>query len=129
MKLSWITPKPTKSFIPKLRRQASQRVIDIATAVWQGAVDRTPTRSGELRASWNLTPGRPSFESVGNPDSAPDVTTALPKPVAPVLKPTVLLQAKYFISNGKSYARYVEFGSSSISPHLMLTRSVRAVEL
>jgi len=130
MNITWATPKPTRSFIPKLRRAASQRTINIALTVWKGAVDRTPVASGELRASWTLSAGRPDFTTVGEAGSAAsDTSGALPKPSPPTLKPTILSQAKYFIANGKDYASIVEFGSTTIRPHLMLTRSVQAVDV
>jgi len=130
MKVSWTTPKPSKLFIPLLRRKAAKKTLRIAEAVWQGVVDRTPVASGELRASWNLSLGAPSYETVGSPDSAPSGSgVSLPRPEMPQLQVPVLREAKYFVSNGKGYAGYVEYGSSTRPPALMLTRAVKAVDL
>jgi len=108
---------------------ASQRAIDIATQVFEGAVDRTRVNSGELRASWNLSKGFPSFVVVGKADSSPGNTgTVLPKPTAPVFTPTIFGQ-KYFVTNGKTYAVFEEFGTATQTPQLMLTRAVQAVDL
>jgi len=125
MSLSWKSPKPSFSFIPKVRRAAAQHALDLAEAVWQGAVDRTPVRSGELRASWTLSKGKPIFATVGNRST----NSVLPPPSMPKLKATVLGSAKFFVSNGKSYGPHVEYGSSTIMPHLMLTRAIQSVDI
>lgn len=128
MRLFWKTTKPTASFIPKLKVKASKIASDIALQVWNGAVDRTPVASGELRASWNLSVGRPNFTTVGNKNSSPGVgVSALPRPVTPALVKVPLNKARYFIANGKSYANNVEHGSNTIRPHLMLTRAVQSI--
>ncbi len=130
MNITWSTPKPSTSFIPKLRKEAAQKSLDIAIQIWKGAVNRTPVASGELRASWNLSTNVPNFTTVGDSNSSPGRTDSiLPKPTVQKIVPGPLGSTRYFISNGKSYARKVEFGTRSISPHLMLTRAVRAVDL
>jgi len=128
MKISWVTPKPAFSFIPKVRKAASQKALDMATAIWQGTVDRTPVGSGELRASWNLSRGRPDFSVVGEKDSSPGPgLVAVAKPTAPNLTAGVLSSARYYVANGKLYAKHVELGSASIRPHLMMTRAIQAI--
>ncbi len=127
MRLTWVTPPPTKRFIPRLRMQASKYALDIAKAVWQGAVDRTPVASGELRASWNLSFGAPNYSTVGDATSSPGRSVApLPPPSMPNLKPVPLRNAKYYVSNGKEYSGYVEYGTVTIPPQMMLDRAVKA---
>jgi hypothetical protein len=127
MSLTWLTSKPTLSFIPKVRREAAQRALNIAENVWQGAVDRTPVASGELRASWNLSRGKVNYSTVGLVDSSPSITgSSLPPPQMPKLSAGSLGSAVYHVSNGKRYAPHVEFGSATITPRLMLTRSIQA---
>lgn len=129
MKLVWKTPKPTFSFIPKLRLAVSQHALDLALQVWNGAVDRTPTLSGELRASWNVSKGSPNYKVVGLPRSSPGPSLSpLPRPTAPALVAGSLRSAKYFVTNGKSYAGHVELGSVTVPPHLMLTRAIQAID-
>lgn len=127
-RLSWASAKPSFSFIPKLRKEAAQFTLDIAVAVWNGAVDRTPVQSGELRASWNISPGKPSFAVVGASDSAAAAISPLPRPSLPMLKVGSLRRPKFFVSNGKTYASYVEFGSATNVPRLMLTRAIMSVD-
>lgn len=128
--VNWVTSKPTLSFIPFLKKRASKRALEIAQQVWQGAVDRTPVGSGELRASWNLTAGQPSFHTVGEKNSSPgSASGTVPLPAMPKITPLPLRTARYFVSNGKGYAGHVEFGSISIQPHLMLARAVQAVDV
>jgi len=126
--ISWATAKPSFSFIPKLRKEAAQFTLDIAVAVWEGAVDRTPVHSGELRASWNISPGKPSYEVHGLPDRAADSISPLPKPGLPLLKVGSLRRPKFFVSNGKTYASLVEYGSATNVPRLMLTRAIMSVD-
>lgn len=121
--LSWKSPKPSFSFVPKVRKAVSQRALDIAEAVWVGAVHRTPVRTGELRASWNLSKSKPIYvhvESTGG---------MLPPPSMPKLVATALSSAKYYVTNGAPHAKHVEFGSTTILPHLMMTRAVQSVDL
>lgn len=127
MKVSWVTPKPSFSFIPRVRKAASQKALDLATTIWQGTVDRTPVGSGELRASWNLSRGSPDYSVVGEKDSSPGPgAVVVASPTAPNLKAGVLSSARYYVSNGKTYAIHVELGSSSIKPALMMTRAIQA---
>lgn len=128
-RISWSTAKPSFSFIPKLRKEAAQLTLDIAIQVWNGAVDRTPVQSGELRASWNISPGKPSFAVFGLPDSAAARISPLPKPGLPLLKVGSLRRPKFFVSNGKTYGPYVENGSATNVPQLMLTRAIMSVGL
>ena len=127
--LTWIGPKPTQSFIPKIRSAASKRALDIAKAVWIGVVDRTPAMSGELRASWNLSAKRPNYTTVGPSDSASQLATPLPKPSLPNISPSILSNARYYVTNGKTYVKPVEYGSPTTVPALMLTRAVQSIEL
>lgn len=127
--ITWIGPKPTRSFIPKVRLAASRHALNIAKAVWVGVVDRTHVDSGELRASWNLSARKPNYTTVGPSDSATLLATPLPKPTLPIIRPTILRNARYYVTNGKTYARSEEFGSPTNTPVLMLTRAVQSVEL
>ena len=128
--ITWYTAKPTKSFIPFLKTKAAKKSLDVAKAIWKGAVDRTPVGSGELRASWNLSVGSPSYKVVGSTDSSPGPSAAtIPSPSMPNIRVPNIGQAKFYVTNGKSYARYVEYGSKTITPRLMLTRAVMSVGL
>ena len=130
MKLQWVTPVPSKSFIPKLRKRTSEKTLELAQAVWTGVVERTPVGSGELRASWNLSLGAPNYQTVGAVDSSPGPSGApLPPPTLPNIQAANLRNARYFVANGKTYAGYVEFGSPTTAPSLMLERAVRSVDL
>lgn len=127
-KLFWVSPKPTKSFIPKVRRQAAQRALDIAEAIWIGVVDRTPAVSGELRASWNLSRGKPDLSVVGKINGSPASGSPLASPTMPKLKAGALTSAKFYVTNGKSYGPLVEFGSPTNIPRLMFTQAIRSIE-
>jgi len=124
VKITWRTPKPSFSFIPKVRRNVAQRALNIAQLVWQGTVDRTPVASGELRASWTLSKGRPNFIDISGSSVG-----ILPAPSMPIIPITTLGSAKFFISNGKSYVGHVEYGSPTNTPRLMLTRAIQAIDL
>lgn len=126
MRLVWTTPKPTDSFIPKLKKAVSQLALDKAMNIWLGVVDRTLVDSGELRASWNLSVGKPDFTTVGEAHSSPgSAGGTLPKPSRPKLQAVPLINARYFVANGKTYGPHVEFGTQSIRPQLMLTRAIQ----
>lgn len=129
MRLTWTNGTPVARFIPFLRNRASVKTLNVAKAVWQGAVDRSPVASGELRASWNLSVGAPNYETVGDSNRSPGkLSVPLPPPTLPSIQPLPLKNAKYFVANGKEYASFVEYGTVSISPQLMLSRSVAAVK-
>jgi len=127
MSIKWVSVPPLRGFMPRLRRETAQKALSIAEAVWKGAVDRTPVASGELRASWNLSQGKPDFTTVGGVEGPDKFSVPLPPPVMPKLKAGVLSSAKYFVSNGKKYAGYVEYGSPTTRPVLMLARAIEAV--
>ena len=127
MKIEWVTPKPTRSFIPKLKKRASEKTLELAKAVWLGAVERSPVASGEFRASWNISQGVPNYNTVGSPDSSPGSSGAsLPPPTMPNIEVAPLRNARYFVSNGKEYAGYIEYGSITLPPRLVLQRSIEA---
>ena len=125
MSLKWKSPKPSFSFIPRVRRDVAQHTLNIAQEVWQGAVDRTDVDTGDLRASWNLSQGRPNLATVSGGISG----SPLPAPTMLNLAVTALSKAKFFVSNGKHYVVHVEYGSPTITPRLMLTRAIQAVDL
>lgn len=131
MNVTWSYNPPNRHFLPKLRRQASKKALDIALNIWENAVSFSPVASGELRASWDVSRGSPSYLVVGKADSSPGKLGApLPPPPPPNVTPSAsLFQSKYYITNGKTYAGYVEYGSATIPPQLMLTRAVRAAKL
>lgn len=125
MRVYWATSRPTASFIPFLKRRVVKKALDVATRVWDLAVDLTPVRSGELRASWNLTQGSPSYDVVGLPDSASDFGSPMPRPAKPNLPDVDLSDAVFYVTNGKKYAPYVEYGTKNNPPRLMLTRAIQ----
>lgn len=127
-KLFWASPKPTKSFMPKVRRQTAERALNIAEAIWTGAVNGTPVNSGELRASWNLSRGKPDLSVVGKINGSSANTSPLAAPTMPKLKAGALTSAKFYVTNGKEYGPLVEFGSPTNVPRLMFTQAIRSVE-
>jgi hypothetical protein len=127
MRVYWTTPKPTLSFIPFLKRHVARKALRVATEVWDLTVDLTPVQSGELRASWNLSQGKPNYTTVGLPGSSSNFASPLPRPSKPNLPEVDLNDAVYFVTNGKSYASYVEYGSKTNAPRLMLSRAIQIV--
>jgi hypothetical protein len=125
MRVYWTTGKPTLSFIPFLKKRVAKKALEVATTIWEIAVDLTPASSGELRASWNLSQGQPNFSTVGPSDSSPGTGPSIPKPTKPVIPEVELRDAIFYITNGKAYAGHVEYGSNTIPPHLMLTRALQ----
>jgi hypothetical protein len=125
MRVYWKSGTPLASFIPFLKLRVVKKAMETATTVWEIAVDLTPVNSGELRASWNLSQGEPNFTTVGSPDGASRSGVPIGKPGKPILPEVDLSDAVFYVTNGKRYASYVEYGSPNNPPRLMLTRAVQ----
>lgn len=127
MRVYWKSATPLASFIPFLKRRVSRTALESATKIWEIAVDLTPVNSGELRASWNLSQGEPNYATVGSPESSKRSGPPMGKPGKPVLPMVDLNDSVFYVTNGKRYAPYVEYGSPKNAPRLMLTRAVQIV--
>ncbi len=73
-------------------------------------VEDSPVYSGNFRASWNISEGFPIYRSElgGSPASI------LPAPSFNVKAKTLF--PVFFITNGKPYARFLEYGGSNQAP-------------
>lgn len=80
-------------------------------------VEATPVITGTLHASWTASIGAPNFGHIGIPGVDPFGTIALN-----------LMRAKagdtIYITNTAKYGRFVEFGTSRMSPRSFVRRTV-----
>lgn len=102
----------------------SEEIAELANSVFNGCVDRTPVRSGNLRASWRIeyggSPDMSSFVIGGTPDSPMSAPTAgkIPKGALNV-----------YIVNCTPYADLVEDGGPKNPPHHMLALTLQSLGL
>lgn len=123
--LVWSTPP--SPFIDDLEEYVAQYTLNLAKIIFKKAVAYTPVHSGELRASWNLSYGAPDYTTEGHPDKSPRHPVSVsPKPRVPPFSPRK--GAIWYVTNGKRYADYVEFGTPKMWPKLMLTRAIEEAE-
>ena len=117
MSLEWVTATPD-TWLNRLVGRIKNRPCKLAQEVFKLAVMRTPARTGQLRASWNLSRDVPNYSTV-------DVGGAPGIPLQPPATPKCSERAAtYVVANGKSYAGYVENGSPTTEPKKMLARAV-----
>lgn len=100
----------------------SQKVIlDLMYKIWDGIIMRTPVRTGQARASWNMSKGSPDFSTVDEGEG-----------LAPPPKPSVSIKdgeyPEIFIANGKRYINYLEFGASTQAPAGMVQVTIDSLE-
>jgi len=125
--ITWKTGLPPQ-IDKRLKEAVEKKAYDLANLVFKGVVSRTPVRTGQLRASWNVSPDSPNFNTVGPREKS---TGSAAAPLSP--PPPASFQrsrtATYHVSNGKTYAEQVEFGSPTNRPHLMLARTLASLGL
>lgn len=123
--LVWSTPP--SPFVDDLEEFVAQYTLNLAKLIFKKAVEYTPVHSGELRASWNLSWGQPDYSTEGDQDKSPrHPTVTAPKPRVPPFSPRK--GATWYVTNGKRYAEFVEFGTALMWPRLMLTRAIEEAE-
>lgn len=105
-----------------IERLVSDKVIATAKEVFDGCVERTPVRSGDLRASWRAYPASQSdlsYETgglVGSPLSAPVFPMMRLGPYQAVV-----------VSNATPYVDEVEYGGPKNAPHYMMTLTLQSM--
>lgn len=126
MSIVWQGARP--DFKKELDEFLEQELFNTAKDVFNGVVMRTPARSGELRASWNLSADQPNFVTVGDPNSSPrHVDAVLPPPSSPTFVKS--RTGLYFVTNGKAYAGVVEEGGPHNVAHHMMERTLDSLDL
>ena len=126
MTIQWIGGRPNVK--GDLKKFLETELFKAASDVHRGVVYRTPARSGELRASWNLSADSPDFSTVGSPNKSPrNVEVPLASPGTPGF-----IKSKsgvYYVTNGKAYAGLVEDGGPNNEAHHMLDRTLDSLDL
>lgn len=102
-----------------------QLCVDTARAIFEAAIDFTPVSSGNLRGSWTMTAETPIYlDAVGGTPGSP-----LARPWTPTIDAKTLQGLPtIFITNGKPYAGYVNDGSPTNRPELMIERALESVK-
>ena len=97
-------------FAEIVETKLKDRVIDVATQVFNGVVDKSPVLSGAFRSVWTVSEGAPNFvERADRPKSV------LSAPAMPSIKPTGKYPVLY-VANGQPYGKKLEDGSSTKAP-------------
>jgi hypothetical protein len=124
--IQWQGGKP--DIKAELSRYVKDELYKVAVDVYNGVVARTPARSGELRASWNLSADAPNFATVGDANTSPrEVDVPLPSPGPPTRPRT--RSGVYYVTNGKAYAGVVEDGGPNNEAHHMMDRTLDSLDL
>jgi hypothetical protein len=90
-----------------VKRKAERITQDLVTEF----VDRSPVRTGNFRAAWNVSEGFPVFKYVLDGS----VLAILPAPKFNVKARTQF--PVFYITNGQPYAFQLERGTSTQAPH------------
>ncbi len=104
-----------RDFIKNVNIAVKDAAIDVASAVFEGVVDRSPVYTGNFRASWRLshTSEDSSVSDGGSPGSP------LPAPKTPKLSGVPDFPI-LFVTNYKPYSVRLEYGWSKQAPSGMI---------
>jgi hypothetical protein len=102
---------------------AKNRALEIAEKVFVGVVERTPVRTGQLRASWRASLGSVDTSKVFHTDPA----SPLPPPIFPLK--VVPVNSIIHISNSHKYVIPIEFGHSKQAPYGMVRVTLASLGL
>lgn len=110
MSFRFIWRRDPLAFAGHVEGVAKKRTLEVAKAVYDGIVARTPVRTGSARASWRA--------SLNAPDTSRVIHKSSESPLAPPTFPIreMPLYGKVYISNSTPYITALEFGWSQQAP-------------
>ena len=99
-----------KDFMPEVENSLKKMTNELAEAVFDGVVERSPVDTGSFRASWTIGVNEPDMSEVtggasGSPLGAPTYK-----------RPNFSKFDQIHIFNGKKYAYSLEHGHSGQAP-------------
>lgn len=107
-----------------IKDKMDQVIAEILQDINEEIVRATPVDTGFLRGSWWASVGAPNLNGGGVLDKSGAVAVARMNIVAIGVQPG----QSYYAMNGASYARYVEYGTSTMAPRAFVRRTMaRAV--
>ena len=98
-------------FMMSVRDSVKKKSIELATAVFEGVVDRSPVYTGNFRASWRMSH---TTEDLSETDSG-SADSPLPAPRAPRLSNVPDFPVIY-VTNARPYSIKLEYGWSKQAP-------------
>lgn len=110
MGMDWDTsPDAVVAFVAE---ETKKHTYETAYKLWDAIMELSPVRTGQYRASWNMTVDQPKYTTVdvGGAPGSP-----LPPPKRPYLRASSGLPTVYIV-NGKPYAERIEYGWSGQAP-------------
>jgi hypothetical protein len=98
-------------FRSRIGENVKQKAERITQKLIDEFIDRSPVRTGNFRAAWNVSEGSPIFKYVLDGSTL----SILPAPKFNVKASTLF--PVFFITNGQPYAQKLESGTSTQAPH------------
>lgn len=102
-------------FTKEVKQDIRHRLQAAARAAFDTATELTPVDRGYLKNSWTLTIDSPHYRDSEN--AGPGVIADLR---------FIRADSNIYLTNGKSYAEYINDGTSQIPAHNMLEHAVAA---
>lgn len=109
-----------------IKSQIGEGVKEKTERVTQELLDRiianSPVRTGNFRASWNVTEGVAIFLDVSSGD-----------PAFPLSAPNYRVRALtdfpvFYITNGKEYGVYLEYGTQHMQPYAVVRSAIASMK-
>jgi len=117
------TVQSGKDFLNVIIDDVQDIVKEQSIKVYEGVTRRTPVRTGQTRASWNMTEDVPDFSTI---DEGGELGSPLPMPETPRLK----LNTDYpvvHVTNGKKHIGFLETGSPTTEATAMVETTLASI--
>lgn len=115
------------AFVKKAKGRIDAFCIEFAQDLNEAIVTATPVKSGFLRASWWGSIGAPEQVEPKEPDdSDKGIVTVSRLNLGIAGQP--LAGKAYFLTNGASYAQFVEYGTAKMAPRAFVRSTVARAE-
>lgn len=125
MSITWDWGKDPLTFVEEVEKGAVKLTKEVAQAVFEGVVRRSPVLTGKFRASWRVSVNAPDY--VVPPRIVPGSQPVIPAPDWPGIN--VRIGDLIYISNGAPYGERLENGWSQQAPNGMLALTLAEVGL
>lgn len=112
-----------EAFKTKSRTLATEVFQRTGAFAHERVVDLTPFKTGRLMSSWNLSLNAPNFRAT-EPGRRSEGTARQQALSSTSISSSAKLGNTIHIANGVEYADYVENGTPSTAPRLMMQRAV-----
>lgn len=110
-------------FADELKDEVKRACEESALQFYAKVIEYTPVRTGDLRASWQISVSTPSFSyATGGSEIAPQQAPTVPQSI-PGLPDFPII----YVTNGAPYVGYVNDGSPTNAPVHMVERALDAI--